>query len=138
MQMTTSLVRILSAALLLTCTAAMSQSDPKDATTKAVGDAARGRLVFAACRTCHYPESYVGHHNGPSLHRIFGRRAGSTDFAGYSEVMKQSQFVWTPALLDYWLAHPNQFLRGSNMLSPPLHDAQQRADLIAYLRQASE
>lgn len=132
------LVRLLAAALLLPGAAAISQSVGKDAVTKVDGDAARGRLVFAACRTCHYPESYVGHHNGPSLHRIFGRRAGSTDFAGYSEVMKQSQFVWTPELLDYWLAHPNQFLRGSNMVSPPLHDAQQRADLIAYLRQASE
>lgn len=118
--------------------AATVLADGQSPAAPLVGDAARGRLVFAACRTCHYPESYVGHHNGPSLHRIFGRRAGSTDFAGYSVAMKQAQFDWTPELLDYWLAHPQQLLRGSTMVSPPLRDAQQRADLIAYLRQASE
>ena len=40
------------------------------------GDAEKGRLVFAQCRTCHYPEKIIGHHNGPNLHAIFGKVAG--------------------------------------------------------------
>ncbi len=43
------------------------------------GDAERGRLAFGSCRSCHYPEKIVGHHNGPNLHGIFGRKAGSAE-----------------------------------------------------------
>ncbi len=102
------------------------------------GDVARGRLIFAACRTCHYPEKEVGHHNGPSLFNVFGRQAGSTDFAYYSPVMKASSLVWTPDLLDFWLANPQNLLKGSTMLTVPMPSAQDRADLIVYLKQFRE
>lgn len=102
------------------------------------GDAARGRLTFAACRTCHYPEKEVGHHNGPSLFNVFGRKAGNTDFAYYSAVMKKSGLVWTPELLDVWLANPQSFLKGNTMVTVPVPSAQDRADLIAYLKQFRE
>ncbi|HQR02905.1 MAG: c-type cytochrome [Proteobacteria bacterium] len=103
-----------------------------------VGDAERGREVFAACRTCHYPEKYVGNHNGPSLFNVFGRKAGSTDFAYYSKTMKASNLVWTPELLDFWLANPRTFLKGSTMVTVPMPNPQDRADLIAYLKQFKE
>ena len=99
------------------------------------GDAARGRQVFAACRTCHYPEKGFGHHNGPSLYGIFGRKSGSQPgFRYYSETLKRAGFVWTPELLDAWLANPGM-LPGSTMIFVGLPDARDRADLIAYLSQ---
>lgn len=102
------------------------------------GDMARGRLVFAACRTCHYPEKEVGHHNGPSLFNVFGRKAGGTDFAHYSPVMMASGLIWTPDLLDFWLANPHVFLKGNTMLTVPIPSAQDRSDLIEYLKQFRE
>lgn len=100
------------------------------------GDAERGRMVFAACRTCHYPEKQVGNHNGPSLYAIFGRKAGTREgFEYYSETMKKADFVWTPELLDLWLANPRGFLPGSSMVFVGLPNAQDRADLIEYLKQ---
>ena len=100
-----------------------------------VGDAARGRKVFFQCRTCHYPEKAYGNHNGPNLYGIFGRKAGTREgYEHYSETMKNAGFVWTPALLDFWLANPQTFLPDSNMIvfaTTP----QERADLIAYLQQ---
>lgn len=101
------------------------------------GDVERGRLAFASCRTCHYPEQAVGHHNGPSLWNVFGRRAGSTDFEYYSSVLKGANFTWTPELLDHWLSHPDTFLKGSAMVILPVKNAQDRADLIEYLKQFS-
>ncbi len=99
------------------------------------GDPARGRQVFAACRTCHYPEKGFGHHNGPSLYGIFGRKSGTQPgFRYYSEMLKRAQFVWTPELLDAWLANPDM-LPESTMVFVGLPDAQDRADLIAYLAQ---
>src|SRR3546814_3738134 len=81
------------------------------------GDPARGRKVFFQCRTCHYPEKAYGNHNGPNLYGVFGRKAGTREgYERYSETMKNAGFVWTPKLLDFWLAHPDTFLPGSNMI----------------------
>jgi cytochrome c len=103
-----------------------------------VGDVERGRLVFGPCRTCHYPEAAMGHNNGPNLHRIFGKVAGKqTGFAYYSETLKAAQFVWTPQLMDAWLENPMAMFPGSSMMSLGEPDPQRRADLIAYLEQAS-
>ena len=103
------------------------------------GDAERGRMVFAPCRTCHYPEQAVGHNNGPSLWNIFNLRAGSQPgFDYYSDTLKQADFQWTPELLNLWLANPRAFLPGNNMMVRPVEDPQDRADLIEYLKTFSE
>jgi len=102
------------------------------------GDARRGRLVFGPCRTCHYPEAFMGHNNGPNLHRIFGKVAGKQEgFAYYSETFKAARFVWTPQLMFAWLENPMAMFPGSAMMSLGVPDPQQRADLIAFLQQAS-
>lgn len=104
-----------------------------------VGDAERGRLKFGPCRTCHYPEKGVGHNNGPSLWNIFNKRAGSQPgFEYYSDALKQADFVWTPALMNVWLADPQRFLPGNMMMSLGIEDAQDRADVIEYLKTFSE
>ncbi len=103
------------------------------------GDAKRGQLKFGACRTCHYPEKVVGHNNGPSLWNIFNTKVGSQPgFDYYSEALKKADFVWTPALMDVWLADPQKFLPGNMMMSLGIPDAQDRADVIEYLKTFSE
>ncbi|MGH8443953.1 MAG: c-type cytochrome [Solimonas sp.] len=111
--------------------------EPQTAPTGAppAGDAARGKKVFFQCRTCHYPEKAYGNHNGPNLYGIFGRKAGTREgYAYYSGTMKNAGFVWTPQLLDFWLANPQTFLPDSAMVVFET-SAQERADLIAYLQQ---
>lgn len=98
-----------------------------------VGDADRGRLAFGSCRTCHYPEQGVGHHNGPSLWNIFNLQVGSQEGFAYSEALQRAEFVWTPQLMDIWLADPSKFLPGNTMMAVPIDDPQKRADIIAYL-----
>jgi cytochrome c len=122
-------------ALLSLAGAAPAQS-PANAPADTPGDPVRGRQIFAPCRTCHYPEKGYGHHNGPSLFAIFGRRAGTQEgFLYYSEAVKRSNLIWTPALLDAWLANPGSLLPGTNMMFVGIPDARGRADLIAYLAQ---
>ena len=102
------------------------------------GDAERGRLAFGPCRTCHYPQQFMGHNNGPNLHRIFGKVAGKqSDFAYYSPAFAAAQFVWTPQLMYAWLENPMAMFPASNMMSLGIPDSQRRADLIAYLQLAS-
>ena len=81
----------------------------------------------------------MGHNNGPNLHRIFGKVAGKQqDFAYYSETFKKADVVWTPELLYLWLADPKAMFPGSNMMSLGVPDPQKRADLIAFLKVASQ
>ena len=123
---------IVRAAVLLATLASSTQLTYAD---ELHGDPARGRQVFAACRTCHYPEGGYGHHNGPSLFAIFGRTAGThPGFAYYSTWLKSAGFEWTPETLDAWLANPAMF-PDSSMIFVGISDAQARADLIAYLAQ---
>jgi len=115
------------------------QAQPEPSTLEQLaGDPARGRLVFGPCRTCHYPEPFMGHNNGPNLHRIFGKVAGKqAGFAYYSEEFKAAQFVWTPELMFTWLENPMAMFPSSSMMSLGVPDAQRRADLIAFLKQAT-
>ena len=102
------------------------------------GDAQRGRLVFFQCRTCHYTESFMGHNNGPNLHRIFGKVAGKQEgFEYYSDTFRQAQFVWTPRLIYAWLEDPMRMFPGSSMMNPGVPDPQSRADLVEFLKLAT-
>jgi cytochrome c len=112
--------------------AAGAQSLPR------IGDAERGRLEFGRCRTCHYAEAFMGHNNGPNLHRIFGKVAGKqAGFAYYSETFKAAEFVWTPLVMYAWLENPMAMFPDSSMMSLGVPEPQRRADLIVYLQQAS-
>ncbi len=107
-------------------------------TMLALGNVDRGRLVFAPCRTCHYPDAAMGHNNGPNLNGVFGMVAGKQKgFAYYSETFKKAEFVWTPQLMYAWLENPMKMFPQSNMMSLGVPDPQQRADLIAYLEQVT-
>jgi cytochrome c len=98
----------------------------------------RGRLVFGRCRTCHYPEAFMGHNTGPNLSGIFGKVAGKqTGFEYYSERFRSAQFVWTPQLMYAWLEAPMAMFPDSSMMSLGVPDAQDRADLIAFLMEAT-
>src|SRR5882762_6246232 len=126
-------MRVLAALVALLSLAGAVQAESP---ANAMGDPVRGRQIFAPCRTCHYPEKGYGHHNGPSLFGVFGRRAGTQEgFLYYSEIVKRSNLIWTPALLDAWLANPGSLFSGTNMMFVGIPDARDRADLIAYLAQ---
>jgi cytochrome c len=102
------------------------------------GGAARGAAVFRQCVACHAVEPGV-HLTGPSLARVWGRRAGTVEgFTRYSEPLKHAGVVWNAATLDRWLEDPQAVVPGNLMTFPGLKDARQRADLIAYLKSVAE
>lgn len=101
------------------------------------GDPALGKKVFAKCQACHSLEA--GKNKvGPSLHGIIGRASGTeADFA-YSDAMKNAHLTWDPETLDKYLAKPKDVVPGTKMAFPGLPKEEDRADLIAYLQQASQ
>ena len=74
---------------------------------------------------------------GPNLYGFFGKPAGSSDRYPYSAALQESDFVWTPRALDAWLSQPARFLPGNRMSFPGVSRASDRADVIAYLLEAT-
>ena len=106
----------------------------------AEGDATNGQRLFGQCRACH---SVTEGQNrvGPHLAGLFGREAGAVEGYAYSAALKESGVVWDEDSLDSHLAQPKEFVPGNKMglvFPRGVPSAQDRADLIAYLREATE
>lgn len=117
-------------ALLLVAAAAL----PSGGAVAMTGDPARGEEVYARCAACH---SLAYDRTGPRHCGLFGRRAGTVPGFGYSPAMRGAGIVWNEATLDRFLANPAAVVPGTAMGYAGIADAQQRADLIAWLRAAN-
>jgi cytochrome c len=103
---------------------------------RAGGDAARGQAKFGDCAACHKLEA--GENNvGPSLHGIFTRKAGEIADFRYSPAMKRSGITWTPENLDKFISDPQAMVPANRMPYAGIASAGDRADLIAYLQDAT-
>jgi cytochrome c len=99
------------------------------------GDAARGEKKFEECAACH--KIAPGEDDvGPSLHGVFGRKAGTLADFRYSPALKRSGITWTAPTLDTFLADPQKVIPANRMPYAGLAEASDRADLIAYLQKA--
>jgi cytochrome c len=100
------------------------------------GDAQRGAKAYQSCAPCHSLEP--GRHlTGPSLAKLFGRKAGTIrGFLRYSDALTRSGVVWGEKTLDAWLKDPDSFIPGHGMTFPGIKDDPARRDLIAYLEAA--
>lgn len=100
------------------------------------GDPAQGQKIFAKCQVCHTVEA--GKNKiGPSLHGLIGRPSASIEGFGYSEAMKNAHVTWDEATLDKFITDPKAMVPGTKMLFPGLPKPEDRADLIAYLKQVA-
>jgi cytochrome c len=103
-------------------------------TAVAAGDPERGARDFRPCMACHSVKA--GEHSiGPSLANVWNRKAGTVEgFSGYSSVLREANIEWNQDSLDKWLSAPQQFIPGTSMNFRGITDAQERADIIAYLK----
>lgn len=98
------------------------------------GDAKAGEAIYARCAACH---ALAYDRTGPHHCGLFGRLAGSVKGFDYSQAMKQSGIVWNEKTLDMFLADPAKTVPGTEMGYAGVKDNKERADLIAYLKQAN-
>jgi cytochrome c len=102
------------------------------------GNAARGERMYRACVACHSLEPNRSM-TGPSLAEIWNRKAGAlASFPRYSPALKSAGIVWTDDTLDEWIKDPQHFIPGNTMTFPGIKDARQRADLLAFLKEATQ
>src|SRR5438132_5949259 len=102
------------------------------------GDPTRGQRVFGACAACHSLEP-DRNMTGPSLAGLWNRKAGDVaSFPRYSPALKSSGVVWDERTLDAWINDPQHVVAGNTMTFPGIKDARQRADLLAFLKDATQ
>lgn len=100
----------------------------------AEGNPAHGKKVFAKCAVCHSLDA--GKIKiGPPLHGVIGRRAGSVVGFNYSKAMKQANFVWSPEILNKYIASPKAVVPGNRMPFAGLKSEKDRNDLVAFLQE---
>lgn len=97
----------------------------------AAQDASKGQAVYQdRCSQCHVLH---GTGQGPSLVGVMGRKAASLPgYTAYSDALKASGIVWTPANIDRFVQSPTKMVPGTAMRAI-VPNASDRADLIAYL-----
>jgi cytochrome c len=102
------------------------------------GNPARGQREFDPCAMCHslQPDQNM---TGPSLAGLWNRKAGSVaSFTRYSPALQSSNIVWNDKTLDEWVTDPQHLIPGNQMTFAGIKDERQRADLLAFLKQATQ
>lgn len=73
---------------------------------------------------------------GPQLHGVFGRKAGSVPSFQYSDALKKSEIVWTEETLDRWLTDTDKLVPNNDMTFH-VEKAEERRAIITYLKHNS-
>ena len=103
-------------------------------TTEATAN--RGQALFGACAACHAVADGATHRLGPDLARIVGSPIGDREGFRYSPALANRSGRWTDESLDRFLADPQAFAPGNTMVFTGMPNAADRAELIAYLKEA--
>ena len=91
-------------------------------------------LFSRQCGTCHVVAADGGPRQGPNLHGVFGRKAGSLAGFKYSPGYAASGIVWDEATLDAYLANPQALIPGSVMAYRQAN-AEMRKTIIDWLKE---
>ena len=98
------------------------------------GNAERGEEIYTRCLACH---TLAQNRVGPRHCGLFDRKAGSVPNYAYSPAMKKYGVTWNEETLDRFIENPMKTVPGTKMGYAGVKDAQERADLIAYLKRAT-
>ncbi|MHA6263793.1 c-type cytochrome [Arenibacterium sp. CAU 1754] len=108
---------------------------------ESIGDAERGAKLFRQCSACHQVGEGAENRIGPHLNGIFGRKAAAIDGFFYSKGIKRAAddgLVWDIDRLDAYLENPRALVSGTRMSFGGMSKAQDRHDVLAYLRRFSD
>ncbi len=100
------------------------------------GDPEKGKRFYMYCQACHSINAGGKNKVGPNLHGIVGAAAAAVEGFNYSDALAGADITWDEEALDKWIIRPSALVPGTTMVFAGISDPQQRADLIAYLKQA--
>jgi cytochrome c len=114
------------------------ESLPDFGTVLPKADVAHGQQVSQRCQQCHDLTKGGPDKIGPNLWGIVGRPRASRASFSYSSAMSSNHDPWTFEKLFVYLKLPAAMVPGTKMSFAGLPSAQDRIDLIAYLRTLSD
>ena len=103
-------------------------------------DLKKGKKVFNKCKACHTLVENK-HRIGPSLHGIYGRKAGVASKYRFSRAMKKAGdngLVWDDKSLARYLSKPRSFIKGTKMAFAGIKKPSDMENLLAFLKEASK
>lgn len=96
----------------------------------------KGERLYRQCFACHALEPGRDTPAGPSLHAVVGGPIAARPGFDYSPALRRfaaRHRIWTPALLDRFLADPEALVPGTEMGFVGLRDPRDRAALAQWL-----
>jgi|CXWL01.1.fsa_nt_gi cytochrome c len=96
----------------------------------AAGEAAFGKK----CATCHTTTQGGANKVGPNQFGVVGGKKAHLDNFPYSKAMVEKGGEWDYESLNAFIAKPAAFIKGTKMAFAGVGNAQERADIIAWLR----
>jgi cytochrome c len=121
-----------------TQTAAVEERLPDFGTVLAAADAAAGKEISTRCEQCHDLSKGGPNKIGPNLWGVVGRERATHPGFDYSSAMMASHDTWTYDKLFRFLKAPQGIVPGTKMSFAGLRSAQDRINLLAYLRTQSD
>ena len=112
-----------------------SRSFLRDPATMSNGE----RQFMRKCSICHALTEGPSRKAGPTLYGVFGRQAGTLPGYRYSDTLQGAGFDWTEDTIDALFDEgPDHYIPGSKMPMQVIAQPSDRADLIAFLKTATE
>ncbi|NBD94927.1 MAG: c-type cytochrome [Gammaproteobacteria bacterium] len=108
------------------------------ATLLQTADPSAGEAFSRACASCHTFEQGGANRVGPNLWGVVGRDKGAVADFNYSSAMEEAGSDWTYENLNAFLHNPRDYLPGTSMSYAGIRDAEDRANIIAYMRTMAE
>jgi cytochrome c2 len=95
-----------------------------------------GERQFARkCSICHSVTDDGVRRAGPTLYKVFGRKAGALPGYSYSATLDGSDIIWSEETIDQlFLDGPDHYIPGSKMPMQVIALPEDRKDLVDYLK----